>query len=102
MKDQDILNEVWEQEVWEDFDSFLAAEKWSDCEAIIEMMGDKGFEGSAIRMNHVLNKAKSLGYLEPVSEENIPELKPEETDAEFVGVFSENNRDERFLNANDI
>lgn len=102
MKDYDVLNEVWEQEVLEDFDGFLAAEKWSDCEAIIEMLGDRGRENTAVRMNHLLNKAKAAGYLEPVSQENIPELRPEETDAEFVGIFPDLNRDERFLNAKEI
>lgn len=71
MKDIDTLNEVWEQEVLEDFDGFLAAEKWSDCEAIIEMLGDRGFENTAVRMNHLLNQAKAAGYLEP-HEEVIP------------------------------
>lgn len=90
MKDYDVLNEVWEQEVWEDFDTFLAAEKWSDCVAIIEMLGDKGFEGSTIRMNHLLNKAKGAGYLVPVSQENIPVITPEEDDAPtLVGVMPE-------------
>lgn len=102
MKDIDVLNEVWEQEVWEDFDTFLAAEDWTNCSAIIQMMGDKGFENSAVRMNHLLNKAKASGYLEPVSQDNIPDITPEETDEEVLGVFPDLNRDERFLNASEI
>lgn len=77
MKDYDVLNEVWEQEVLEDFDGFLAAEKWSDCETIIQMLGDQGRENTAIRMNHLLNQARALGYVElftPV----IPVLSEEE------------------------
>lgn len=103
MKDYDVLNEVWEQEVLEDFDGFLAAEKWSDCVAIIGMLGDRGFENTAVRLNHVLNAAKAAGYVEPVSQENIHDLMPEEDDApELAGVFPDLNRDERFLNANEI
>lgn len=102
MKDYDVLNEVWEQEVLEDFDGFLAAEDWGQCAAIIQMLGDKGLENTAIRMNHLLNKAKGAGYLEPVSQENIPVLQPEETDEELVGVVFDWRRDDRFLNGNEI
>ncbi len=77
MKDYDVLNEVWEQEVLEDFDGFIAAEDWSQCAAIIQMLGDRGFENTAIRMNHVLNQAKSLGYLEP-HEDVIPVMTEQE------------------------
>lgn len=77
MKDFDVLNEVWEQEVLEDFDGFLAAEDWSSCSAIIEMLGDRGRKNTAVRMNRLLNKAKSLGYLEP-HEDVIPLLTEEE------------------------
>ena len=102
MKDQDTLNEVWAQEMWEDFDMFVANENWSDAMAVIQAMGDAHYENDAIRMHHVLNTAKNLGYVEPVSQENIPTLRPEETDAEVLGVFSDNDRDDRFLNSKDI
>ncbi len=47
------------QDLREDFDFFLKQEKWSDCENIIESVGDMGSESEATYLHHELNRAKA-------------------------------------------
>lgn len=102
MKDHDIQNEVVIAGLWDDFGQFLAEKNWKACEEVINETGDKQFENDAIRMHQLLNKAEGVFTFEPVEEEEIPFLTPEEDDEQVVGIFSENNYDDRFLNSKDI
>lgn len=75
MKDQDTLNEVWVQEMWEDFDGFIAQETWSECAAIIVAMGDAHCENDAVRMNHVLNASRKNAEIAAKNAEMIKDVK---------------------------
>lgn len=94
MKDIDYANEEVLEGKWEDFDQFLADENWSDAVAVMDSVGENGWENDAVRMNHLLNQAKSEGYVEELSPENIPDLTPEETDEEVLGVFPDLRNDD--------
>lgn len=102
MNDIDTRNENWIAGQWDDFGQFLAEKNFTACEAIQVQTGELGFENDALRMHQLLNKAEGLFTFEPVSQENIHTLRLEETDVEFVGMFPDLNRDERFLNSKEI
>lgn len=42
-----------------DFDLALSEKKWSECEAMIEQMGDLGYENEARILHQTLNRAKA-------------------------------------------
>lgn len=80
-----------------DFDFFLKQEKWNDCEAIIQNVGDMGFESSAIHLHHLLNMAKIEASKKPGSVERGMDQVLEEVRA--IDSIQKGASDEEFLDA---
>lgn len=76
-----IQNEEILQDLREDFDFFLSQEKWSDCEAIIQSVGDMGQEHEALVLHQTLNRAKAG------EARAIDEMTKDSTDEEFIEAY---------------
>ncbi len=68
------------QDLREDFDFFLKQEKWSDCAAIIQSVGDMGQENEVISLHHRLNQAKKDAMISRVHNNFIDGLEEESED----------------------
>lgn len=61
-------NALWLEGKQEDFDVLLAKENWAGARAIIDELGENGFENEALFLHKALNRAK-LEWLEEESKE---------------------------------
>lgn len=99
-KDIDLQNERVLEGNWEDFDMFLAKNDYRNARALMDSVGENGWENDALRMHHLLNEAAKEIHYEPISQEKMPDITPEEDDAPEAGVHSDWHQegDEKFPN----
>ncbi len=58
--------------MWGDLESFVVARKWSDAGAIVDAVGEQGYELDALRMHQFLNAAQGDFVFEPYQHPKPP------------------------------
>ncbi len=89
MKDIDTQNEVVLEGNWEDFDIFLSKHDYKNARALMDSVGENGWENDAIRMHHLINEAEQELHYEPIEDSEAPFITPEEDDEKVFGTFNE-------------
>lgn len=65
--DENTANKNWLESAWEDFHSFLVEKDWDNARAVMDSVGENGFENDALKMHKLVNS--SMDEWEKMSKE---------------------------------
>lgn len=55
--DENTFNKDWLESAWEDFHSFLGEKDFKNARALMDSVGENGFENDALKMHKMINSA---------------------------------------------